>query len=91
MSDLRETMRRVLRPVEERMTEPSVLGLARMYGLAAAQARITTDEKGNDQIVIYLSQPSEDKFVRAFKRDLRKRNARAGTVTVRSPGAAPPA
>ncbi len=91
MADLRETMRRILRPVlTERMTEPSILGLARGYGLLVSKADIDTNEQGEDKITIYLTRPVEDKFVRAFKRDLRRRNPGTGRITVRSPGADQP-
>lgn len=85
MDNLRETMRRILRPaLTERMNEPSILGLARSYGLLVAKADIVADEQGNDKITIYLSRPARDKFVRAFKRDLRRRNPGTGRITLRS-------
>ena len=91
MDSLRETMRRVLRPdLTERMTEPSILGLARGYGLSVSKADVVTDEQGRDRITIYLDRPIEDKFIRAFKRDLRRRNPGTGRITLRRQVAAQP-
>lgn len=87
MADLRETMRRVMQPITERMTPTSVVGLARAHRLAVSDAEVVVDEFGKDKITLFLTQPTEDKYIRAFKRDLRKRDPHAGQVTVRSPGA----